>query len=86
MSSSYLEIVELEDGDYALQRMDADDEEPLVIISFSDEVSEYLQENQVAVAKAMIGAGVQAAGSISKSMADSEEGAEHGAPQNKTLH
>ncbi len=82
MSSSYLEIVELEDGSFALQRMD-EDGEPLVVINFSDEVSDYLKENQVAVAKAMIGAGVQAAGALSKAVMDAEdqESSEH-----HTLH
>jgi len=72
MSSSYLEIIELEDGSYALQRMDSDGE-PLVIINFSEEVSDYLKDHQVSVAKAMIGAGVQAAGALSKSMSETED-------------
>ncbi len=75
MSSSFLEIVELEEGEYALQRMDSEDE-PLVVIRFSDEVTEHLKEHQTAIAKAMIGAGVQAAGSISRAMVDAEEHAE----------
>ncbi len=81
MSSSYLEIVELEDGDFALQRMDSE-EAPLVIISFSEEVTEFLQDNQVAVAKAMLGAGVQAASAISKAMVEAESDSAEG----KTLH
>lgn len=72
MSSSFLEIVELEDGGFALQRMDSDDE-PLVLIDFSDEVNDFLKGNKAAVVKAMIGAGVQAAGAISKAMMDAEE-------------
>ena len=72
MSSSFLEIVELEDGSYALQRMDAD-EGPLVVITFSEEVSGFLQDNQAAVAKAMMGAGVQAASTVSKAEVEKEE-------------
>ena len=72
MSSSFLEIVELEDGSYALQKIDSDDA-PLVVIQFSDQVSEFLQGNEVVVAKAMMGAGVQAASSVSKAVLDKEE-------------
>lgn len=81
MSSSFLEIVELEDGEYALQRMDSE-EEPLVIVRFSDEVGEYLKEHQPAIAKAMIGAGVQAASNLSKAMLEAEEKGE----VSQTLH
>jgi len=56
---SFLEIIQQEDGEFVLKRMD--EEEALVTIQFSEEVSTYLQEHQVDVAKAMIGAGVQAA-------------------------
>ena len=72
MSSSFLEIVELEDGTYALQRIDSDDE-PLVVVTFSDEVSDFLQGNQTAVVKAMMGAGVQTASTLSKAKIDQEE-------------
>lgn len=81
MSSSYLEIVELEDGTYALQRIDGNDE-PLVVISFSDEVHSLLQGNQAAVAKAMMGAGVKAAGTVSRAELEREE-REHA---ERTLH
>jgi Ser/Thr protein kinase RdoA (MazF antagonist) len=57
--SSFLEIVEQDEGEFVLKRMD--DEEALVTIQFSEEVIEYLREHQVDVAKAMIGAGVQTA-------------------------
>jgi len=71
MSSSFLEIVELENGSFALKRID--DEEFLVEIQFSEEVDGFLGEHKSAIAKAMIGAGVQAAGAISKSVLESEE-------------
>lgn len=82
MSGSFLEIVELEDGTYALQRMDSEDE-PLVIIQFSEEVGEFLKGNQAAVVKAMIGAGVQAAGTLSKAVVESEESKNE---ESRTLH
>jgi len=72
MSSSFLEIVALEDGSYALQKIDSD-EAPLVTISFSEQVSELLQGNEIAVAKAMMGAGVQAASSVSRAELEREE-------------
>jgi len=71
--SAFLEIVEQEDGEFILKRMDED--EALVTIQFSKEVSAYLREHQVDVAKAMIGAGVQTASLKSKAaqQADEEE-------------
>lgn len=72
MSRAYLEIVELEDGTFALRRMD-DEGEPLVEIHFSPEVDGFLGDHKVAIAKAMLGAGVQAAGAISKSITEAEE-------------
>jgi len=72
MSSSFLEIIELENGGFALKRMD-DDGEALVELHFSDEVLDFLGDHKVAIAKAMIGAGVQAAGAVSKSLVDAQE-------------
>ena len=71
MSSSFLEIIELESGGFALKRMD-DDGDSLVELHFSDEVLEFLGDHKVTVAKAMIGAGVQAAGAVSKSLVDAQ--------------
>ena len=72
MSRAFLEIVELEDGTFALRRME-DEGEPLVEIHFSPEIENFLGDHKVAIAKAMLGAGVQAAGVISKSIMDAEE-------------
>jgi len=72
MSGSFLEIIELENGDIALKRM-GEDGEHMVEIHFSDEVKGFLNEHKVDVAKAMIGAGVQAAGTASKSMVEAEK-------------
>ncbi|MCH8551050.1 MAG: hypothetical protein LAT62_03870 [Natronospirillum sp.] len=54
----YWEIVELEDGAIALVREDED--EPVLTIGFSDEARERLASNHMEVAKAMIGAGMDA--------------------------
>lgn len=63
MSTSLLEIVELEDGEIVLKRAD-EDSEPLVRIRFSEESDLYLMDNGLEVAKAMIQAGIQAAAAI----------------------
>ncbi|MAL98531.1 hypothetical protein [Hydrocarboniclastica marina] len=64
MPTSFLEIIELPNGDYALRRSD-DDKSPLVKISFSREAREMLQDNELEVAKAMIAAGIEAVGTLS---------------------
>lgn len=64
MSPSYFEIVQLTNGDYALRRID-DDSAPLVRISFSPEARDMLDDRDMAVAKAMIAAGIEAVGNIS---------------------
>ena len=61
MSSSFLEIVELPNGDIILQRSDEEDGEPLVLIQFSEESRGYLGDNAIEVARAMIQSGIQTA-------------------------
>ncbi|MGO2136347.1 hypothetical protein [Marinobacter sp.] len=63
MSPSFFEIVQLSNGDYALRRAD-DDGAPLVKISFSNEAREMMEDRDMSVAKAMIAAGIEAAGNI----------------------
>lgn len=77
MSNSYYEIVELADGEIALQRVDGDGE-PLLRVSFSDEVKFYLQDQCVEVAKAMINTGIKLVGRIQEE--EPSEGISH------TLH
>ena len=67
MSPSFFEIVQLGNGDYALRRVD-DDSAPLVKISFSAEAKEMLEDRDMSVAKAMIAAGIEAAGDVSHGM------------------
>lgn len=64
MSPSFFEIVQLNDGEFALRRVD-DDGAPLVRISFSSEAKEMMDDRDMTVAKAMIAAGIEAAGDIS---------------------
>ena len=65
MPTSFLEIVELDDGEIVLQR-GGDDSEPLVRIRFSEESRLYMMDNALEVAKIMIQAGVQAAAAIAE--------------------
>lgn len=65
MSASLLEIVDRGNGEIVLQRAD-DVAEPLVTIRFSKEARIYMMDNGIEVAKAMIQAGIQAAGVISE--------------------
>lgn len=82
MSSPYYEIVQLADGEIALQRID-DESEPLVRITFSDEVKFFLQEQYVDVAKAMINTGIRVVGLLQ----DGEEiESEDDAGASQTLH
>ena len=65
MPASLLEIVDRGDGEIVLQRAE-DDSEPLVVIRFSDEARDFMLDNALEVAKAMLEAGVQAAAAISQ--------------------
>jgi hypothetical protein len=58
MSATLLEIVVLPNGDIALQRANEKDE-PLISISFSEEVQEFLLDAKMDMAKVMIDAGVE---------------------------
>jgi hypothetical protein len=66
VSTSILEIVELDDGEIVLQRAE-EGGEPLVTIRFSEESQVYLRGNGLEVAKAMIQAGIQAAAELAES-------------------
>ncbi len=65
MPASFLEIIELADGEVVLQRAE-DDSEPMVRIRFSEEARLYMMDNGLEVAKAMIQAGIQAAAAIAE--------------------
>lgn len=57
MAYTEYELVVLEDGEVALQRLGSD--EPLVRISFSPSVLAYLDGSHIDVAKSMMDAGIQ---------------------------
>ncbi|MBP75313.1 MAG: hypothetical protein CMK85_02630 [Pseudomonadales bacterium] len=80
MPSPFLEIVELANGKVALRRSD-EEGEPLVVIEFSRDAREYLQESYIEVAKAMISAGMQAAGQM---MDEDDDG--DTIPESRVLH
>ncbi len=61
--SSFLEIVELINGDIVLQRADGEGE-ALMTIHFSDESKGYLPEGRLEVARAMIHAGIETASQL----------------------
>ena len=65
MPASFLEIVELDDGEVVLQRVD-DDAEPLLRIQFSEESRLYVMDNGLEIAKVMIQAGIQAAAAMAE--------------------
>jgi hypothetical protein len=74
VSSSFLEIVTLPNGEIALQRAD-EEGEPLVNISFSDVAKAYIgEESCLDVAKVMIQAGIQAAAHITGAELRDEKG------------
>lgn len=88
MSASFFEIVQLTDGDFALRRID-DDEAPLVRISFSSEAREMMEDRDMAVAKAMIAAGIEAVGNVAHDIETDwdEDDFDHDEPRpSHTLH
>lgn len=64
MSSSLLEIVELDDGEFVLRR--AEDDAPLLSIRFSEESIHHLNEGRLEIVKAMIEAGIETAGDLAQ--------------------
>lgn len=68
--SSFYEIIELTNGDVALARADDENNEPLVTIRFSVESLAFLGEDKFNVAKAMIEAGMEAAGDLADQQAE----------------
>ena len=61
MNESYLEIVELENGEIVLRPValsDENTEEPLVVLTMSKTTKAYLQDKYFELAKHMFGAGI----------------------------
>lgn len=65
MSSETYEIIELSNGDVALRRA-GHKEDPLVRIHFSEESLEFLREHKIAIARAMLEAGIEAVQDINE--------------------
>ncbi|MDX5298397.1 MAG: hypothetical protein LPK85_05540 [Gammaproteobacteria bacterium] len=86
MPASFLEIIELPNGDFALRRADDRTGPPLVRISFSSEAREMLQDNELNVARAMINAGIEAAGALSDDMREHDFDELEDDPVLHTLH
>ena len=86
MPTSFLEIVQLPSGEFALRRAD-DESTPLVKIRFSSEAKDMLQDNDMAVAKAMITAGLEAAGDASGDVSEIDVDEDDMPPAyNQTVH
>jgi len=87
MSPSFFEIVQLANGDYALRRADDDESAPLVRISFSQEARDMMEDRDMNIAKAMIAAGIEAAGDITHDIDWEEDESELAEPHaGHTLH
>ncbi|MFK0572724.1 hypothetical protein [Endozoicomonas sp.] len=80
MSASFLEIVELPSGEIVLRRSDEENAEPLVTMSFSQELLEFLQGDQFEVARAMLDACIAEVGRKTET-----EAGEY-VPENRVLH
>jgi len=71
MSSSFYEILELSSGEIVLRRSgDEGSSEPLVTLKFSAESIAFLGAGRFEVAKAMIEAGMEAAGELAEQNRD----------------
>ncbi|MCW8128521.1 hypothetical protein [Microbulbifer halophilus] len=84
MSSETFEIIELANGDVALRRA-GEREDPLVRIHFSEESRQFLREHKIAVARAMLEAGIEAVQNIDEMDPDFHE-EEDLEPANHTIH
>lgn len=84
MSSETFEIIELANGDVALRRA-GEREDPLVRIHFSEESRHFLREHKIAIARAMLEAGIEAVQNIDEMDPDFLE-EEDPEPINHTIH
>ncbi|KUJ84888.1 hypothetical protein AWR36_004425 [Microbulbifer flavimaris] len=83
MSSETFEIIELANGDVALRRAGERDD-ALVRIHFSEESTQFLKEHKIAIAKAMLEAGIEAVQNIGE--LEPEVFEEELEPLNHTIH
>jgi hypothetical protein len=68
-TSNYLELAQLPDGTIVLRRSD-DHDNPIVKIEFSNESKDFLQGQELTVAKEMIRAGIE---SVSGNVSDLDD-------------
>jgi|TARA_B110000003_G_scaffold252078_1_gene266309 hypothetical protein len=68
-TSNYLELAQLPDGSIVLRRSD-DHDNPIVRIEFSNESKDFLQGQELTVAKEMIRAGIE---SVSGNVSDLDD-------------
>ena len=78
MSSSLLEIIRLDSGEIVLRRTD-EENKPLVSLTFSSEVQDFLGDYSEDVGNAMINAGIQLASKLYEQSVDQDE-------DNRILH
>jgi len=72
MNDTYLEMIELKGGEFALRRANSEDV-PLVTIQFSDEAKELMLGEGSEIAKVMVNAGVQAVAVAYQSRSEAEK-------------
>ncbi len=80
MSATFLEIVELPSGEIVLRRSDEENAEPLITMSFSKELLDFLQGDQFEVARVMLDACIEEVGRKTES-----ETSEY-IPEDRILH
>lgn len=80
MSATFLEIVELPSGEIVLRRSDEESAEPLVTMTFSQELLEFLQGDQFEVARIMLDV------CIDEVSRKTEAGTEGYIPEDRVLH
>ncbi len=81
-AASFLEIIELPNGDIVLRRSDDEgSEEPLLTMKFSEEAKVYLDGEYLQVAKAMFDAGMKEVAELTQPQSSDEE-----TNENRVLH
>lgn len=88
MKESYLEIVELDNGDIVLRPVgeDGEDVEPLATLKISDDTKSYLQDRYFELAKCMFHAGIDFVYSDETVFGDDMESMEDMEMRPKILH
>jgi hypothetical protein len=85
LPSSFLEIIELDNGDIVLQRVDGEGE-PLVNIKFSEESKSYMPDARLEIARAMIQAGIETVARMNEESTAVVSFEEEEDSENRVLH